>query len=73
MISFIAVKLTKKLLSKISFKKLSKLLDKDIKYDITFINYLSNTRGGFKDINLKDFFAKKYIYHTILALTMQIF
>ena len=50
------------------FKKLSKLLDKDIKYDITFINYLSNTRGGFKDINLKDFFAKKYIYHTILAL-----
>jgi [protein-PII] uridylyltransferase len=50
------------------FNFINRLLDKDIKYDITFINYLSNSKKEFSKINLKSFFQKRYIYHTTLAL-----
>ena len=49
------------------FRFINKYLDQDIKYDITFINYLLNSKKDFSKLNLKSFFEKRYIYHTILA------
>jgi len=40
----------------------------DIKYDITFINYLSNSKKDFTNFNVLTLFEKKHIYHTLLAL-----
>jgi len=50
------------------FGFMTKLLSNDIKYDITFINYLSNSKRDFQDIDIKGFFEKDHIYHTLLAL-----
>jgi len=40
----------------------------DIKYDITFINYLANSKKEYDSIDIKKLFYKKHIYHTLLAL-----
>ena len=53
------------------FTSLFPLIDKyDIKFDISYIYYLSNSTN--KELNdraiLKEFFSKNYIYHTLTAL-----
>ena len=52
------------------FHFIQELLDKnkDIKYDITFINYLANAKKDFNDIDLLSFLKNDHIYHTLLAL-----
>ncbi len=49
------------------FEFLQDYLNQQIKYDITFINYLSNAKREFDKIDIKSFFEKKFIYHTVLA------
>ncbi len=52
------------------FKSLFEMIDSsDVKYDISFIYHLSNSTKELKDKTiLKEFFSKRYIYHTLIAL-----
>ncbi len=49
-------------------KKILNYIDKDIKFDISFINYLSISKNDFNSPTLiKTLFEKEYIYHILFA------